>query len=300
MLPLLRFTLDLFDPRPSRPQGEAPQGQAGARQPASAPPPQARPARPDGGQPPWVHPKASRRIRLGAHEVAYAFTHARRRSIGMFVDLDGLSVRSPRWVSKRAVEEALLERAAWIVRKLQDSQLRLEQQAERALVWQDGMSLPYLGASLAVRCDAQAARPMRQWLESDAGPVLRLGLPLDASAEQLQVQVRLALQAQARVVFEQRLNHFAPLLGVRWTRLLLSQARTRWGSVNSDGVVRLNWRLMHLPMAVLDYVVVHELSHLRDMSHGPAFWAIVASVLPDYKQRQRGLKDDALTLWPSA
>ena len=65
------------------------------------------------------------------------------------------------------------------------------------------------------------------------------------------------LQQQARAVFVERLNHFAPQLGVQWRRLSLSSARTRWGSASQDGHIRLNWRLVHLPLSQLDYVVVH-------------------------------------------
>jgi predicted metal-dependent hydrolase len=289
MVPLLRKTLDLFGPRPE-PTSDAVKTQ---------PPSRAAPTD-DALQTPWRHPQANCDIHLGEHAVAYVFKHARRRSIGMQVGLEGLSVRAPYWVSRRAVEDALLDRADWIVCKLQESSLRLRERAQRALVWQDGMRLPYLGGSLHVRCEPALARGAPAWLETEQAPVLRLRLGADATPAQLQQAVRAALQAQARNLFAERLTHFAPLLGVRWSRLMLSQARTRWGSANSSGVIRLNWRLVHLPLAVIDYVVVHELSHLREMNHSPKFWAIVASVLPDYKERQRALKDDALPLWPQA
>ena len=73
-------------------------------------------------------------------------------------------------------------------------------------------------------------------------------------------------------------------------RQLLEQARTRWGSANSRGHIALNWRLIHLAPELIDYVVVHELSHLRHMNHSPAFWATVASILPDHAQRRLALR----------
>ena len=102
---------------------------------------------------------------------------------------------------------------------------------------------------------------------------------------------------QARANFEGRLNHFAPVLGVRWKRLTLSQANTRWGSARVDGSIRLNWRLMHFSQAIIDYVVVHELSHLRVMDHSPQFWQTVASVLPDFAQRRQQLKTQPVAHW---
>jgi hypothetical protein len=95
--------------------------------------------------------------------------------------------------------------------------------------------------------------------------------------------------------FAQRLNHFAPIVGVQWRRLSLSSARTRWGSARSDGSIRLNRHLFHLRPELLDYVVVHELSHLREMNHSPRFWAVVCSVLPDYANLRKELKNQRIT-----
>ena len=102
---------------------------------------------------------------------------------------------------------------------------------------------------------------------------------------------------QARRLFQQRLDHFAPLLGVQWKKMSLSNARTRWGSARSDGSIRLNWRLLHFNPAVLDYVVVHELSHLREMNHSPRFWDTVRSVMPDYAALRLQLKSQPLPRW---
>jgi predicted metal-dependent hydrolase len=76
--------------------------------------------------------------------------------------------------------------------------------------------------------------------------------------------------------------------------LSLSSAATRWGTAKADGSIRLNWHLMALPLELVDYVVVHELSHLREMNHSPAFWAVVASVMPDYAERRRTLQRHGL------
>ena len=95
---------------------------------------------------------------------------------------------------------------------------------------------------------------------------------------------------EARRIFLERLDHFAPRLGVRYRCLKLSSAQTRWGSASADGSIRLNWRLVHLSLDMIDYVVAHELSHLREMNHSPDFWGVVASVLPDYDQRRQALR----------
>jgi predicted metal-dependent hydrolase len=125
-----------------------------------------------------------------------------------------------------------------------------------------------------------------------ASPAARLlvALPRDAGEAQIRDAVQSWLQREARRVFAERAAHFAERLGVRVKRLSLSSAATRWGSANADGSVRLHWRLIQHPRATIDYVVAHELAHLREMNHSLRFWAIVESVVPDYRDVRRSLR----------
>jgi predicted metal-dependent hydrolase len=125
---------------------------------------------------------------------------------------------------------------------------------------------------------------------------LHVGLPQAASATQIRDAVQAWLQHEARRLFQQRCQHFAAHLGVRMTRLKLSSAQTRWGSASADGTIRLNWRLVHFGISVVDYVVVHELAHLREMNHSPAFWDVVRSVLPDVDERRAQLRAPGVAL----
>ena len=134
-------------------------------------------------------------------------------------------------------------------------------------------------------------------LQIEAQAVLQLSLPVGAPAEKIRAAVHVWWLRAARSHFAERLDHFAPLLGVQWRSLRLSSARTRWGSARSDGSIRLNWRLMHYAPEVIDYVVVHELSHLHHMDHSPRFWATVAGVLPDYKALRQQLRDQPAPQW---
>ena len=126
---------------------------------------------------------------------------------------------------------------------------------------------------------------------------LHVGLPQTAAPEQIRDAVQSWLQRQARRIFEQRCAHFAERLGVRMRRLSLSSARTRWGSASADGSVRLNWRLIHFGLSTIDYVVAHELAHLREMNHSPRFWDVVRSVVPDYERARGTLKDGVVPVF---
>ena len=124
--------------------------------------------------------------------------------------------------------------------------------------------------------------------------LLRLALPGSAETAQVRDVVQSWLQRQARRIFEERCAQFAPRLGVQVRRLSLSSAATRWGSASADGSIRLHWRLVHFALPVIDYVVTHELAHLREMNHGPAFWEVVRSVLPEFEASRDRLRHEVI------
>ena len=254
------------------------------------------------------HPQADREIRLNEHVVAYALTRARRRSIGFIVGLDGLSVNAPKWVGVGDIETALREKAGWILRKLGEQQERQQRLHAAKVDWRDGTSIPFLGEAVIVvldprttgavlNTDAAATTAVQGQLAGVPRLTLHIGLPHTASAEQIRDAVQSWLQRQAKRVFEERCRHFTQQLGVRYTRLSLSSAQTRWGSATADGTIRLNWRLIHFAMPTIDYVVAHELAHLREMNHSPRFWDVVRSVVPDYEQARGTLKDKVLPVF---
>ncbi|MES2888284.1 MAG: SprT family zinc-dependent metalloprotease [Pseudomonadota bacterium] len=240
--------------------------------------------------PPFVHPLADSRIELRGCTVAYALRRARRRSIGLLVGLDGLRVSAPRWATRRDIETALNDKADWIVRKLVEQRERAQRLQAAQVDWCAGASLPYLGRPLQVQLG-----PGSQVLVDPT--TLHLGLPATASATEIQGAVVAWLKREALALFAQRCDHFAPLLNVRHTQLRLSSAQTRWGSAHASGTIRLNWRLVHFDLPVIDYVVAHELAHLREMNHSPRFWALVDSVVPGVEAAQRVLKDTVLPVW---
>lgn len=239
----------------------------------------------------WQHPRANQRVRLEGCIVAYELRRGKRRTVGMAINPEGLSVRAPRWTTVSEVEGILHSKAAWLVDKLAQSRERALALAQARVQWVDGGAFDYLGQRVHMRIDPTQAAPCHLDHSEVTGPCLRLGLAHTASEVQIRDTVQAWLMRQAQQVFESRLAHFAPRLGVRWTQLRLSSAGTRWGSASADGTIRLNWRLLHQSMDMVDYVVVHELSHLRHMDHSPQFWDVVASILPDHAQRRRALNE---------
>lgn len=298
MHPLLRYTLDLFEPNnPPAPVNTQPIAiesvakspfQAGSRLDAVTVP-----AR-------FAHPQANREARLGDALVGYQLKRGKRRTIGFSVGPEGLVVSAPKWTPLYQIDAALVEKSAWVVRKLGETRVRHERLQANRIDWRDGASLPYLGQAVRLVLDpshAFGAGGGALLPNAHGEPQLHLALPHAAAPEQIRDAVQAWLMRQAKTLFQQRLDHFAPQLQVRWRKLSLSSAGTRWGSARADGSIRLHWRLVHFRLAVIDYVVVHELSHLRVMDHSPRFWDTVRTVVPDYAELRGQLKDEAIPRW---
>ena len=257
------------------------------------------------------HPRATRELSLDRQRVAFQLTRVRRRSIGFVVDADGLTVRAPKWVALRDIDDAVREKQRWILARFAEQRERAARLAASRVVWRDGATIDYLGRPLTIVVAANgevgngetalvaspgdadtAPAPAVTSSAATMPPRLLVALPRDASEAQIRDAVQSWLQREASRVFAERAAHFAALLGVRVKRLSLSSAATRWGSANANGSVRLHWRLIQHPLATIDYVVAHELAHLREMNHSARFWNVVRSVVPDYEEARARLRQE--------
>lgn len=250
--------------------------------PAPATPPRA----PDGTK--------LRALTLGAKTLHYRLKRSSRRSIGFTIDGTGLTITAPRWVTLADIEAAIAGKERWIFAKLSEWQTRTEQRALPQVDWKDGAEVPYLGKPVSVTL----AAPHGTLAFDEAARALALPLPLHADPQQIKDRVQGWLQNEAKRLFGERLEVYADKLGVTYRAYALSSAATRWGSCSSDGRIRLNWRLIHFPLSVIDYVVAHELSHLREMNHSPRFWQTVESIFPEFREAREALRQHPPELLP--
>ena len=222
-----------------------------------------------------------RYIQLGSEIVAYRFRRARRRSIGIMIDDDGLRVAAPNHAPIAEVEAFILEKARWVLKKLFEWRAAPK---PPVVNWSDGSTIALLGAPVII-----AYLPGQRGISLENG---QLGIGLAPRSEPAALRKRgiAWIKEHARALLSERLALYAASLGVPTPSLALSSARTQWGLCHQDGRVRLNWRLIHLPLHLVDYVVAHELAHLREMNHSARFWAVVGRLYPDYKQARMELR----------
>ena len=230
----------------------------------------------------------TRRIQLQEHVLDYTLKRSKRRSNGFLIDDEGLRITAPKWVTLAEIDNAIREKQRWIFSKLNERRERCAHRLHPQMQWRDGATLPYLGIDLTLRLRPHHA----SGIEYDtASHELIVCLPAEAAEQQMKDRVQGWMQHQAKTVFAERLPVYAEKLDVRYRSFALSSAITQWGSCTADGRIRLNWRLIHFSLPLIDYVIAHELSHLREMNHGPRFWATVQSVFPEFQAAKKALRE---------
>ena len=224
-----------------------------------------------------------RHIQLGPRIVEYRLTRSRRRTLGMTIDQRGLRVGSSPRVPLREVERFLRENAEWVLKKLDAWQA---DGTARRLVVADGAPLPLLGEECRIRIEPGGNR--FRWDDRQ----LVLQARPDADLRHL---ARRALRSRALEVFSRRTEDYAARMALPMPPLALSSAQTRWGSCSAASGIRLSWRLVHSPLHLIDYVVVHELAHLVEMNHSRRFWRVVKRHCPNFRDAREELKQLAVT-----
>jgi len=185
-------------------------------------------------------------------------------------------VHVPWRASERHIARVIGEAQSWILRKVAE----WERNKPPARSWQAGELIDFLGRQLSLRLIEQPGRTIAQLRDGDA---LELSLAPPHAPERVREAVVQWYRRHAAAHFGERVQHFCARLDVAAPRVLLSSARTRWGSCNATGEVRLSWRLMQAASPVIDYVVAHEVAHLKVLSHSTRFWRTVQRICPDYE-----------------
>ena len=223
-----------------------------------------------------------RQITLAGKVIEYRLVRARRKTIGMEVDLSGLTVRAPRWVTVGEIEAALAERAPWIVNALVEWRARRRDVMPRQ--WKSGAPILFRGCELAL----QVHPARRRHVAPDLFHLTVLHPHAHDESEVAElVGSWLREEAWAQVV--PQVAAYARRIARTPPTLRLSNARSEWGSCNARGEIRLNWRLVQLPPALAEYVVAHEVAHLVELNHSPRFWALVDELMPGHAARRREL-----------
>ena len=205
---------------------------------------------------------------------------SKRKTLSLIVEPDGtLTVRAPLRMKEADIWGFIEAKKNWIKRK----QAQALKDVPVPLRFVDGEKFLYLGQEIPLR------------IIQDGQPALVMDgvFKLTKSAQpQAEAYLDKWYRKQARKVITERISHFARNHDFAVRKIRISSARTRWGSCSSKGTLSFTWRLVMAPMEIIDYVVVHELCHLKELNHSKSYWERVAAILPDYKIRRKWLREN--------
>lgn len=212
-----------------------------------------------------------------------------RRVLIKMEDHSGLVLVLPSWASSARAQEFMRRHQDWVLTRLVEHQARLSQAAPPL---GSSRTLVYRGRPISLRVrNCACSAPKVEWHRDH----VLLHLPKDSDPMIPEI-LEAGYRDKAREVFQRRAAALSEHLAVRPRRIEIRDQKTRWGACTGRGTLTFNWRLILAPPAVLDYVVVHELSHLRHANHGRRFWELVASVCPQFEAHRAWLREHGTLL----
>jgi len=226
----------------------------------------------------------------GSQRIDYSIVESNRKTVSVVVDpAEGVIVKAPKETDKSQIQQIVTKKAPWILRKLRGVRELVRAPLKKEFV--SGESFSYLGRNYRLKVNKTKSETSRISLVGG-----RFVINMDPSvSDEIRAEiVRSALvdwyMDHARVRLVERVRIYAPKVDAYPSRIVVKKQLKRWGSCTKNKMVNFNWKIIMAPMSVVDYVVVHELCHLRKPSHSPMFWILLRSVLPDYEERRNWLR----------
>ena len=212
--------------------------------------------------------------------IEYTLTRSKRKTVALYIRKAGVEVRAPLKMPKRDIDKFVASKENWIKNKLTQVCERQEQRENFTLDY--GSTVLYRGKQYPIAAKAGN----RVGFDDTA-----FYMPPELTSEKIKAACVQVYRMLAKRDLTERTLDFAKRMGVTPTAVKINGAKTRWGSCSGKKNINFSWRLIMADDFVIDYVVVHELAHLTEMNHSAKFWAIVEGILPDYKVRQKRLKE---------
>lgn len=223
-------------------------------------------------------------IEYEGHKVILEVIYSRRKTLAIAIKPDGrVIVRAPSGLREKSIEGIVMGKAPWILRKKKEIEDRYSNHRRGYI---DGDLFLYRGKTypLEIRVDEAVVRAHMQFQNKFV-----IETPIESKAIYKELLEKFYRKCTKELV-QERVSYYQPILGVNPNRIVIKEQRTRWGSCSSLGNLNFNWKLSMAITEALEYVVVHEMSHLMHMNHSKAFWQLVEDTLPDYRVGRNWLK----------
>lgn len=219
--------------------------------------------------------------------IPYQLIMMNRKSVAIHIDEDGqVIVKVPAFMKKDQIDHFVCQKAGWIREKVAMA-VRVNQMK---IIHRFAQGEPFLYLGKTYPLHISYDTNVRRVCVSLGSESLLIQTPV-IDHKNMKAAVLLWYRENAAKLFEQRISYYGLRLGTMPERIIVKEQKSRWGSCSSAREIRLNWKLIMAPAEIVDYVVVHELCHLKEMNHSPRFWRLVESLCPEYKKCRKWLKE---------
>lgn len=237
-------------------------------------------------------------INANDKKIQYKLVRSRRKTIGITISKEGdVKVSAPLKTTEKQIVDIVNNKAPWILKKLEEIRNSYGVSAKNRL-FQSGEIFLYRGLEYTLNIHKKhGIRKPEIGLQSEG---INIVLPDNAVVDDEGAFIKSLLRSwyigQFEIIIRERIPKYASLVGVNPSKVTIREQKTRWGSCSAKGNINLNWKLIMAPPEVLDYVIVHELCHMRQMNHSKKFWDIVGNTLPEFSKSKKWLKANSARL----
>jgi len=229
-------------------------------------------------------------VQFGTTRIPFSIRRSqRRKTVALTIEPPGrLLVTAPFGVSVDKLNGVVRSKAPWVVERIKRASDRPPPPPERELV--TGETVLYLGRQLRLKVVERAGdeppRMRKGWYEVPIPP----GLQGEARRREVHHRLAASLRGHAALYLPKRLAALCRRARIKAPPMVVREQKKRWGSCDARGTLRINWRIIQAPPSLVDYVLAHEVAHVEHPSHGPAFWAALGRIMPDYEARRAVLR----------
>ena len=232
-------------------------------------------------------------LKIGTTLISYTIRRSlRAKYVSLSISADGVQVVAPFTMNDSEIISLVEKKQKWVFNKLESYRQRLSQMpVERKFV--SGEKLLFLGNNYPLKVLEQKDNYTNVNLTDGQFLVaINADLPIEKRQEEIQGKLEQWYIKKAKELITKRLELFSDKIGVKVNAVRFKNQKTRWGSCSQKGNLNFNWKLVMAPTFIVDYVVVHELCHLKQLNHSPAFWLLVGNQISDYKEMRKWLKEN--------
>lgn len=236
--------------------------------------------------------KEVRIIRVKDTIVEYTLIISDRKTIGLQVDSEGnLTIRANKQITVAQIEEVIMDKYSWINKAI--TEMKIKQQNISEVKYVQGEIVSYLGQNYTLQIIYNSN--FKKDIITIKGNVICITSRKN-SQEYLEQVFCSWCKNNLRNIISERIAHYKSNFNIEPKLIQVKEQKRRWGSCSYDNKLMFNWRLIRAPIEIIDYVVVHEMSHMEHKNHSQDFWNRVESVIPNYKDRDKWLKENGLNL----